>query len=196
MKDILKRCELPKYQILAGICACCITDWKSHVMEHGPSPSRLTSVASQNGNADHPVSPSRTIVSRGESETSDDSNQPILNRAARNQERQAAKYESFDEVCTSSGDENPGRRSSSVSRMKMVLPGSVWHVEPFRSDGTEAYGISRDDKDIEWRVREKSWEDFQEIVVSPKMLRDHFPNHVQSYLATVTNITRRRKHQE
>ena len=49
----------------------------------------------------------------------------------------------------------------------MFLPGRVLHLEPSGEGDKEQF-----------RVTERRKEDFDEILVSPRMLSDHMPNHL------------------
>ena len=54
-----------------------------------------------------------------------------------------------------------------------MLPGKIWHLEVTRSV---------DGRHFILETALKTTADFQEVLVAPDMLRDHFPNHVMEAL--------------
>ncbi|TRY67654.1 hypothetical protein TCAL_05860 [Tigriopus californicus] len=150
MKSELTQCTLPKYQILRGLCGCCIKDWHAPIAE----------------------------AHRQNSESSD-IREPIL-ESSRRLHVEGGQYESFNEVAESSpahqaspSSNQDAERRKSLPHVKLVLPGKIWHVEQ-SSENSE-----------NWRVSLKTAQDFQNILVHPKMLSDHFPNNVTEILASL-----------
>lgn len=148
MKSELTQCTLPKYQILRGLCGCCIKEWHTQITE----------------------------ANRQNSESSD-IREPIL-ESSRRFHVEGGQYESFTESSPSHqtnplSDHECAERRKSIPHVKLVLPGKIWHVEQ-SSDNPE-----------NWRVSLKTAHDFQNILVHPKMLSDHFPNNVTEILASL-----------
>lgn len=91
------------------------------------------------------------------SEDSGDSREPILTG-------RGDDINSIDMIEIES-DRPDYQRSRQCGYEQMMLPGVIWHLE-LTEDRTQ------------YRLTEKNWSDFKEILVSPKMLTDHFPNNV------------------
>ncbi len=67
------------------------------------------------------------------------------------------------------------RRSTLSDHERLFLPGRIWHVEG---------AVTRRKKDLP-SAAIRTAKDFQDILVSPKMLTDHFPNNVYDTLQAI-----------
>ncbi len=169
MKEALLRCKLPKYQILSsGLSACCIKDWRTSLTDGGIFTP--------------PTSRSRAL---SESEASIDSREPILRVSA-----PSSPVIQAETVRRGEGDSStpllqppllPQRRSTLSDCEKLFLPGRIWHVEG---------SLAKKEGNVSLTVRTSQY--FQDILVSPKMLTDHFPNNVYDALQMLAKSKKKR----
>ena len=115
-------------------------------------------------------------VRRAGSLDSGDSTEPILDPASPSR---VPSYES-----TTDNDNNKDRvelrkKVSAKNLEKLILPGKIFHLEQVNEDDD----AKKSRRLREYRMTEKTAEDFADIKVSPNMLTDHFPHNVAEVLA-------------
>ncbi len=178
MKQVLLACRLPKYQILSsGLSACCVSDWRATLDDS----SLYLNPRSSN---------SRERIC-SESEASIGSGEPILGQKNNNQAEEeieggggdAAAVQREETAILIESSRSTVAPISSVDVENLQLPGKIWHVvgSVLRGDSSSSTG------ELDLTVTTRTSQDFQEILVSPKMLTDHFPSNVYDVLQALAD---------